>query len=74
VSDPNSPLGLLIFGMGIMFLAMVYTCIGKVSDHSFGWVERSNDSRGYWLTLAVYYLGGLSFIGFYLYKVHASSR
>ncbi|MGC2298618.1 MAG: hypothetical protein WA476_07440 [Acidobacteriaceae bacterium] len=78
--DPDPPLGLLIFGVGVIFLAVVYTCtvvytcIGKVSDHSFGWVKRARDPKGFWLTLAVYYLVGLSFVGFYLYKIHAFSN
>jgi hypothetical protein len=74
MSDPNPPLGLLIFGMGVIFLAVVYTCIGKVSDHSFGWIERAKDPKGYWLALVVYYLFGLGFIGFYLYKIHELSK
>jgi hypothetical protein len=72
--DRDSPLGLLIFGIGVIALAVVYTCIGKASDHSFGWVERAKDPKGYWLALAFYYLGGLGFVGFYLYKVLAFSH
>jgi hypothetical protein len=73
MSDLNPPPGLLFFGIGVIILAVVYTCIGKVSDHSFGWVERATDPKGYWLGLAVYYLVGLGFVGFYLYKTHMFS-
>ena len=74
MSDLNPPLGLLIFGIGVIILAVVYTCIGKVSDHSFGWIERARDPKGYWLALTVCYLLGLGFVGLYLYKIHAFSN
>ena len=64
---------MFFFGMFVIFLAVVYTCIGKVSDHSFGWIERTRDPRGYWSVLALYYLGGLGFVVYYLYRIHAFS-
>jgi hypothetical protein len=74
MSNRNWPLGFLIFGIGIIFLAVVYTCIGIISDHRFGWIERAKDPIGYWFFIALYYLSGLGFVGFYLYKIHAFSR
>ena len=61
-------------GMFVLFLAMVYSYIGKVCDHSFGWVERVKDPKGYWLALVAHYLLGFGLIGIYLCKIHAFSN
>jgi len=74
MSNLSRPLGLFMFGMGAIFLAMVYTYIGKVWDHSSGWIQRAKDPKGYWFAIAVHYLLGLGFVAYYLYKIHAFSN
>jgi hypothetical protein len=78
MSDPfwflDPPQVWLTSGMFVTSLAAGFTYIGKVSDHSFGWIERVKDPKGYWLALAAYYLLGLGLIGVYLYKVYGVSN
>jgi hypothetical protein len=62
-------------GIVVLFLAVIYTYIGKVwSRYHRGWVCRANEPKRYWFEVAMYYLLGLGMIGFFLYKVHAFSN
>lgn len=72
ILDP--PQNLFAAGIFVVCLSMVYTYIGKVCDHSFGWVERTKDPKGFWLALAVHYLLGFGLIGIYLHEIHVFSR
>jgi hypothetical protein len=65
---------LLFFGILMLAIAVVGTCIGKLPGR-FGYVgSRAKDPKQYWSGLAIYYLGGIGFIGFYLYKVGTFSN
>ena len=58
----------------MLAIAVVGTCTGKLLGR-FGYVgSRTKDPKQYWSALAIYYLGGIGFIGFYLYKVGAFSN
>jgi hypothetical protein len=67
----NPPYSLLTIGMFLLFLAAVYTYTGKAWIRFHGWVNRADEPKRYWLEVAMYYLLGVGFIGFFLYKVHA---
>ena len=54
----------LLFLAIIMFIPAVYGTFGYVGS-------RTKDPGQYWSALAIYYLAGIGFIGFYLYKVGA---
>ena len=62
---------LFTFGMFIIFMGMVMTWNGRVLDRSFGYVDRDKDPKGFWSGIAMYYLGGLCFIAFYLFEIRA---
>jgi len=49
--------------------ATVWTCMGKVWVRFNGWVYRANEPRSFWWEVALYYLGGVCFIGYFLSKV-----
>jgi len=72
MSDPfwllKPPQDWLTFGMFVILLAVIYTVTGKVCDHSFGWVERAKDPKGYWLALVAHYLLGFGLIGIFFYQ------
>ncbi len=55
-------------------MAVAGTCFGKLPGR-FGYVgSRAKDPKQYWSALAMYYLGGIGFIGYYLYKIGAFSN
>jgi hypothetical protein len=59
---------------GILFsLAVFSTFTGKISAR-FCWVYRTKEPIVFWLVLASYYLGGVSLIGFFLYKAYGLSN
>ena len=61
---------------GILMLAMAVagTCIGKLPGRFGEVASRTKNPKQYWSTLAGYYLVGIGFIGYYLYKIHAFSN
>jgi len=64
----------LCFGILMFVMAVGGTCAGKLPGR-FGDVSyRAKDPKQYWSALAGYYLGGIGFIGYYLYAVHAFSK
>jgi hypothetical protein len=64
----------LFCGILMLIMAVVGTCTGRLPGR-FGDVSyRTKDPKQYWPTLAAYYLGGIGFIGYYLYKVHPLSN
>lgn len=75
MSDPfcflKPPYTLFDFGLFSLFLAVVYTLLGKVGLRGGGWIYRAGEPRRYWSTVAMYYLGGVLFIVLFLFEVHA---
>jgi len=61
----------LAFGMFLLFLAVVYTYIGKAWIRFHGWVYRADRPKRYWLEVIMYYLGGIGLIGLFLYSFNA---
>jgi hypothetical protein len=67
-SDLRPPYGLLIFGVFSLFLAVVGTCTGAAWARSGRVVYRAKEPKQFWSLVAMYYLGGLCFVGYFLYK------
>jgi hypothetical protein len=63
------PYFFLIVGVILISAATVWTCMGKVWVRFNGWVYRANEPRSFWWEVALYYLGGVCFIGYFLSKV-----
>jgi hypothetical protein len=68
------PYTLLDFGIFLLFLAVLYTYLGKVGLRGGGWIYRAEEPRRYWWAVAAHYLGGVGVIGYFLYVVHAFSN
>jgi len=58
--------------VGVVFIsaAAVFACTGKVWVRFSGWVSRDNEPRVFWGEVAAYFLGGVFFVGYFLYKVY----
>jgi cell division protein FtsW (lipid II flippase) len=71
----RSPYLFLILGIISFSLAVVWTCIGKARTRFHGWVYRAEEPNQFWFQVALYYLVGVGFIGYflYLYKAHGLS-
>ena len=59
----------LILGVISFSAAVVWTSIGKAWTRFYGWVYRAKEPKQFWLVVALYYLGGVFFIGIFLYMV-----
>lgn len=66
---PKPPYFFLIVGIVLISAATVWTCMGKVWVRFNGWVYRAKEPRSFWWEVALYYLGGVCFIGYFLSKV-----
>jgi hypothetical protein len=65
------PHGWLVFGCVLLFLGLAYTCMGKAFLRFQGWVYRSEQPKEFWWSVAMYYLGGILFIGADVFDVPA---
>jgi hypothetical protein len=54
--------GRLIFGVGLLFFGVVYTCMGESYERFYGWIYRSKEPKEFWWSIATYYLLGIVFI------------
>jgi hypothetical protein len=63
----KSPYIFLIVGVVSISAATVWTCMGKVWVRFNGWVYRAKEPGWFWWEVALYYLGGVCFIGYFLY-------
>lgn len=73
-SDLRPPYGLLIFGLFSLVMAVAGTCTGEAWAKFGVVVYRDERPKQFWLLVASYYLGGLGFIGYFLYKVYGLSN
>lgn len=61
------PYVFLILGIISFTAAVVWTCTGKAWVRFHGWVYRAQEPKWFWWEVALYYLVGLGFIGYFLY-------
>jgi hypothetical protein len=64
-SPIKSPYVFLILGVFLFSLGVVWTCTGRASAR-FSWVYRDKEPVLFWLLVAMYYLGGVLFIGIFM--------
>jgi hypothetical protein len=69
-SDLSPPYGLLIFGVMSLLLAVVGTCTGEAWARFGQVVYRAKEPKQFWRLIAAYYLAGICFVGYFLYKVY----
>jgi len=62
------PFIFLILGIISISAAVTFTRMGKVWVRFNGWVYRAEEPRVFWGEVIVYYLGGVFFVGYFLYK------
>ncbi len=62
--------------VGVIFISgsAVFAFTGKVWVRFSGWVSREKQPRVFWGEVAAYFLGGVFFIGYFLYKVSELSK
>jgi hypothetical protein len=63
------PYFFLILGITSILAAVVFTCTGKVWVRFNGWVYRAKEPGWFWWDVALYYLVGVWFVGYFLSKV-----
>jgi hypothetical protein len=73
-SFSRSSYGLLIFGLFSLLLAVVGTCTGEAWARFGHVVSRAKEPKQFWRLIAIYYLGGICFIGYFLYRVYGLSN
>jgi len=59
----------LVVGAILLLAAVVSTLTGKTYGRYLGVVSRAKAPTDFWWGVAIYYIGGLCFIGYFLYKV-----
>ncbi len=60
----------LILGVGSISAAVIFTCTGKVWVRFNGWAYRAEKPGTFWREVALYYLGGMWFLGYFLDKIY----
>jgi hypothetical protein len=73
-SPLRSPYIFLILGAISISAATVFTAKGKVWVRLNGWVYRVKEPGWFWWEVALDYLIGVCFVGYFLYKVYALSN
>ena len=70
MSDPfwllKPPYAFFTVGMVFLFVAVLYTYIGKAWSRSNTWIYRTKEPTRYWLEVGSYYLVGIGLIGLFL--------
>ena len=59
----------LILGTASILVAVVFTCTGKAWVRFHGWVYRAKEPGWFWYEVAVDYIIGACFIGYFLFKI-----
>jgi hypothetical protein len=74
-SQISSPYYFLVSGVIFFIAAVVSTCTGKTyGRYGHGLASRAKEPSEFWWTVAIYYIGGACFIGYFLYKVYELSN
>jgi hypothetical protein len=64
----KSPYVFLIIGISLFAAALVYMYTGKASTR-YRWVYRTKEPHEFWWAVAMWCLGGVFFVGIFLYMV-----
>jgi hypothetical protein len=64
----------LVLGILSISAAVVFTCTGRAWVRFNGWIYRAKEPRWFWYEVALYYLSGIFFIGYFLLKVDVLSN
>jgi H+/Cl- antiporter ClcA len=59
---------LLFIGIILLVMTAVFTLSGETLERYHGFVSRAEEPKRFWWDVVVYFLGGLFFIGLYLYQ------
>jgi len=65
-SRQGSPYILLVLGFVLLFGAVVSTCTGVTLARFRGLVYRAKEPNEFWWIVAIYFVGGVLFIGTFL--------
>lgn len=63
----------LFMGVGSFSVALYSTFSGSVSSR-YRWIYRAKEPIGFWLVVAIYYLGSLLCFGCFFYDVYRPSE
>ena len=69
-SGSTPPYGLLAFGIASLLMAVGGTCTGEAWARFASPVYRAEEPKKFWRLVAAYYVGGIVFVGYFLYKVY----
>jgi hypothetical protein len=64
----------LILGFISISAAVIFTCTGRVWVRFNGWVFRAKEPKWFWWEVALDYLIGLGFVGYFLFKISELSN
>lgn len=64
------PYVLLILGFLLIFAAAFFAYTGKASLRFHDWVYRAKEPKWFWWQVALYFLGGVGLIGYFLYSAN----
>lgn len=69
MADPlKPPYVFLLLGDISISAAAIFTVYGKVWVRFNGWVYRKKEPRVFWGEVAIYFLAGVWFVGYFLYQ------
>jgi hypothetical protein len=66
----STPYYYLAVGVICLVAAVVSTCTGKTYGRYGGWASRLKEPNDFWGTVAIYYVGGICFIGYFFWKMY----
>jgi hypothetical protein len=58
-----------LIGIILLVIAVLFRLTGETIERFHGVVYRAEEPNRFWWNVATYYLGGVFFIGLFLYKI-----
>lgn len=55
----------LIFGIGVLYLALYWIKAGRVWNSYYGWIYRNENPSIYWLELVIIFIAAVGLIGYF---------
>lgn len=65
----RAPYIFLILGVVSISAAAIFTCMGKVWVRFNGWVYRSQEPGSFWSEVAILFIIGVCFVGYFLFEI-----